>query len=81
MDGSMYMLSRQIKGDDGTTMMQNVAVFADSPTEANNLVQQQFARLRMTSRDQERAYQTAPAFNIEKITLDQHKVITIGTTR
>lgn len=81
MDGAMYMLSRQITGDDGTTMMQNVAVFAGSPTEANTLVEQQFARLRMTSRDKERAYQTTPAFNIEKITLDQHKVVTIGTTR
>ncbi|MEK6275123.1 MAG: hypothetical protein AABM30_07265 [Actinomycetota bacterium] len=81
MDGAMYMLSRQITGDDGVTLMQNVTVFAGSATEANNLVAQQFARLRQTSRDKDRAYQGTPAFNVEKIPLDVHKVITIGTTR
>lgn len=81
MDGAMYMLSRQINGDAGETLMQNVAVFATSPTQARTLVEEQFARLRRTSRSPERAYQSTPAFSVEKIALDQHKVITAGVTR
>lgn len=81
MDGAMYMLSRQIKGDAGETFMQNVAVFAGSPTQARTLVEEQFARLRRVSPSPERAYQPTPAFSVEKIALDRHKVITAGVTR
>lgn len=81
MDGAMYMLSRQIKGTAGETLMQNVAVFAGSPTQAKALVEEQFARLRGVSTSRERAYQPTPAFKIEKIALDRHKVITAGITR
>jgi ATP-dependent protease HslVU (ClpYQ) peptidase subunit len=81
MDGAMYMLSRQIKGDAGEVFMQNVAVFAGSTAQARTLVEEQFARLRKASPSAERAYQPTPAFNVEKIQLDRHKVITAGVTR
>lgn len=81
MDGAMYMLSRRIKGDAGETFMQNVAVFAGSPTQARTLAEEQFARLRRVSTSPERAYQPTPAFRVEKIVLDRHKVITAGITR
>jgi hypothetical protein len=60
--------------------MQNVTVFADSPSQARELVDQQFAQLRKSSRSPERAYQTTPAWRVEKIALDEHKLITAGLT-
>ena len=40
----------------------------------------QFARLRLASQSKEHAYQVLPAFAIEKVALDEHKMITAGVT-
>ena len=51
-DGSIYLLSREVKGDKGEVYMQNVTVFATSQTHAKALVNEQFARLRGISNGQ-----------------------------
>jgi hypothetical protein len=80
MNGAIYVLSRNVSGDDGVSMMQNVTVFAESPAQAKALVDAQFAQLRRASRSAERAYQPTPDWNVEKIALDAHKLITAGLT-
>jgi hypothetical protein len=60
--------------------MQNVTVFAESSVHAKALVNEQFTRLRRISNGKEAAYQLLPEFAIDKITLDQHKMITAGIT-
>jgi hypothetical protein len=80
MNGSIYMLSRRVDGDNGEKMMQNVTVFATSPDEARAVVNDQFARLRRISHSPERAYQPTPAFEVEKIALDRPKLIATGIT-
>ena len=79
-DGSIYLLSRQITGDKGEVFVQNVTVFATSQTHAKALVDEQFARLRRISNSPEPAYQVLPEFAADKVTLDQHKMITAGIT-
>ena len=81
MSGSIFMLSRNVDGDNGEKLMQNVAVYATTQEEAQAIVADQFARLRRVSRSAERAYQTTPDFHVEKISLDQPKLITAGITR
>ncbi len=80
MNGAIYVLTRNVSGDNGESLMQNVTVFADSPTKARAIVDQQFAQLRNGSQSLERAYQAAPAWKVEKIALDTHKLITAGLT-
>jgi hypothetical protein len=80
MQGAIYVLSRKVTGDSGEAFMQNVTVFASSPDHARSIVADQFARLRLASQSKERAYQVLPAFTIEKIALDEHKMITAGVT-
>ena len=80
MQGAIYVLSRKVTGDHGESYMQNVTVFASSPDHARSIVADQFARLRLASRSKENAYQVQPAFVIEKIALDEHKMITAGVT-
>ena len=80
MTGSIYVLSRQVRGDRGEEFMQNVIVFATSPTHARTIVQEQFTRLRRTSRSKENAYKPLPEFAVEKVALDEHKMITAGVT-
>jgi hypothetical protein len=60
--------------------MQNVTVFATSTTHAKALVEEQFGRLRRISNSREPAYQLLPEFAVDKITLDEHKMITAGIT-
>jgi hypothetical protein len=79
-DGSLYLLSREINGDKGEVFMQNVTVFATSTTHAKALVEEQFGRLRRISNGREPAYQVLPEFAVDKITLDEHKMITAGIT-
>jgi hypothetical protein len=43
-------------------------------------VNDQFTRLRMVSRSKEAAYRLLPPFTIEKVDLDEHKMITAGVT-
>lgn len=80
MTGSIYVLSRKVTGDRGESFMQNVIVFASSPVHAKTIVNDQFTRLRRTSRSKESAYQPLPEFNVEKVALDEHKMITAGVT-
>jgi len=79
-DGSIFLLSRQINGDKGEVFTQNVTVFATSQTHAKALVEEQFGRLRRISNGREPAYQVLPEFAVDKVTLDQHKMITAGIT-
>jgi hypothetical protein len=79
-DGAIYLLSREINGDKGEVFMQNVTVFAESTTQAKALVNQQFTKLREISNGREPAYQVLPEFAVDKITLDEHKMITAGIT-
>jgi hypothetical protein len=79
-DGAIYLLSREIKGNEGEVFMQNVTVFATSSRHAVTLVNEQFARLRRVSNSREPAYQVLPEFAVDKVTLDQHKMITAGIT-
>ncbi|TMK80234.1 MAG: hypothetical protein E6G45_01105 [Actinobacteria bacterium] len=80
MDGAIYALSRKVEGDHGELFMQNVTVFADSPSEARAIVDDEFARLRKASGSEERPYMPTPPWHVEKISLDQHKVITADIT-
>lgn len=79
-DGSIYLLSRQVKGDHGESYMQNVTVFANSAIQAQSLVDDQFAALRKTARGREHAYQSVPKFSVEKVSLEDYKMITAGIT-
>jgi hypothetical protein len=80
MQGAIYVLSRKVSGDNGESFMQNVTVFASSTEHARAIVADQFARLRLASESKENAYQATPAFNVEKVALDEHKMITAGVT-
>jgi len=80
MNGAIYLLSRQVKGDHGESFMQNVTVFASSSTHARTIVNDQFTRLRKQSTVPENAYQALPEFSIDKVSLDNYKMITAGIT-
>ena len=79
-DGSIYLLSREVKGTNGEVFQQNVTVFGTSSRHAVSLVNQQFARLRGISQTDEPAYQVLPDFAVDKVALDEHKMITAGIT-
>jgi hypothetical protein len=78
--GAIYLLSRQVNGDHGESYMQNVTVFANSAVQAQSLVDDQFAALRKTARGREHAYQPVPKFSVEKVSLEDYKMITAGIT-
>jgi hypothetical protein len=80
MQGAIYVLTRKVSGDNGESFMQNVTVFASNSEHARAIVADQFARLRLASRSRERAYQVLPTFAVEKVALDEHKMITAGVT-
>ena len=80
MRGAIYVLTRKVNGDKGESFMQNVIVFASSPDHAKAIVSDQFTRLRKNSQSRENAYQPLPVFRIEKVALDEHKMITAGVT-
>ena len=79
-DGSIYLLSREVKGTNGEVFQQNVTVFATSSRHAVALVNEQFGRLRRISNGNEPAYQELPEFKVDKVGLDEHKMITAGIT-
>jgi hypothetical protein len=79
--GAIYLLSRQVNGDHGESYMQNVTVFANSAVQAQSLVDDQFAALRKTARGREHAYQPVPKFSVEKVSLEDYKMITAGITK
>ncbi len=80
LNGSIYLLSREVKGAQGEVFQQNVTVFATSPTHATALVDEQFARIRRIANGHEPAYQVLPEFRVDKVGLDEHKMITAGIT-
>jgi hypothetical protein len=80
MDGAIYLLSRRVLGDNGENFVQNVTVYAESPDQAREIVNDQFTRLREASRSKEHAYLPTPSFNIEKVSLKEPKMITAGVT-
>ncbi len=79
--GAIYLLSRKVNGDHGEPYMQNVTVFANSAAQAQSLVDDQFAALRKTATGRERAYQPVPKFSVEKVSLEDYKMITAGVTK
>ena len=80
-DGAIYLLSRRVTGDHGESYMQNVTVFASSASAREALVDDQFAALRKTDRGMSSAYQALPEFAVEKVSLDEYKMITAGVTQ
>jgi hypothetical protein len=80
-DGAIFLLSRQVRGDQGESYMQNVTVFASDAAQAKSLVDDQFAALRQADRGHERAYQALPKFSVEQVKLDEYKMITAGITQ
>jgi hypothetical protein len=81
MEGSIYVLTRKVDGERGAPYLQNVMVFAGSADEARVLVRDEFARLRRQSSSTEHAYRDAPAFDVDRIALDEHKLLTSHITR
>jgi hypothetical protein len=81
MDGAIYVLTRNVEGDLGESFLQNVTVFAGSPDEARALVHKEFAQLRAGSTAAEHPYRDAPAFRVDRIELDHHKLLTNHITR
>jgi hypothetical protein len=80
-DGAIYLLSRLVTGDHGEAYTQNVTVFASSATNARDIVNDQFRLLRQGDRSRERAYQQLPEFRVERVVLDEYKLITAGVTQ
>jgi len=81
MDGAIYVLTRSVQGDQGESFLQNVTVFANSPDQAQALVRAEFAKLRSGSTSAEHPYRDAPAFSVDRIDLDGHKLLTNHITR
>jgi hypothetical protein len=75
MNGAIYVLTRKVDGERGASYLQNVTVFAGSADEARALVRDEFARLRTESAAAEHAYRDAPAFQVDRIALDEHKLL------
>jgi hypothetical protein len=73
--GFIYVLNRQVEGDQGEPFNQSVAVFANNADEARSLVALEFRRLREHSHNEERAYQDRPEFAVDAIKLDESKVL------
>ncbi len=70
-----------VEGDSGESYTQNVTVYAASAQDAKNLVNAEFARLRRFSPEKQRPYQATPEWSIEKVALDEAKLITAGLTQ
>jgi hypothetical protein len=79
--GAVWLLSRVVEGDSGETYTQNVTVYAASAEDATNLVNAEFARLRRFSTDKQRPYLTTPEWSVDKVALDEAKLITAGITQ
>jgi hypothetical protein len=79
--GAVWLLSRLVEGDSGESYTQNVTVYAASADDAKNLVNAEFARLRRFSTDKQRPYHPTPEWSIQKVALDEAKLITAGITQ
>ncbi len=79
--GAVWLLSRVVEGDSGESYTQNVTVYAASAQDATNLVNAEFARLRRFSTDKQRPYLPTPEWSIDKVALDEAKLISAGITQ
>ncbi len=79
--GAVWLLSRVVEGDSGESYTQNVTVYAASAQDAKNLVNAEFARLRRFGGDKQRPYLATPEWSIDKVALDEAKLITAGITQ
>ena len=80
-DGAIFLLSRLVQGNHGESYTQNVTVFANSAAQAESLVNEQFAALRKMATGRERPYRRAPKFSVEKVSLEDYKMISAGITK
>jgi hypothetical protein len=60
--------------------VQNVTVFAGSEKQAKALVHDELPRLRGESTAAEHPHHDAPAFSVDRIALDAHKLLTHHVT-
>ena len=79
--GAVWLLSRVVEGDSGESYTQNVTVYAASAQDATNLVNAEFARLRRFSTDKQRPYLPTPEWSVDKVALDEAKLISAGITQ
>ena len=79
--GAIWLLSRVVEGDSGESYAQNVTVYAASATEATNLVNADFARLRLITGGKQRPYWPTPEWSVQKVALDEAKLISAGITQ
>lgn len=79
--GAVWLLSRAVQGDSGESYTQNVTVYAASADDAKNLVNAEFARLRRFSSDKQGPYLATPEWSVQKVALDEAKLITAGITQ
>jgi hypothetical protein len=80
MSGSVYVLSREVKGDSGERYTQVLTVYAGNATDARDLARREFARWRMAGVDGA-AYAPMPEFDVDRVLLDEPKLITAGMTK
>ena len=78
---AVWLLSRVVEGDSGESYTQNVTVYASSAEDATSLVNAEFARLRRFSADKQRPYMATPEWSVDKVALDEAKLITAGITQ
>jgi hypothetical protein len=80
MAGSVFVLSREVTGDSGDQYTQVLTVFAKDAAQARSLVRQEFARWRMAG-VVDKAYEPTAEFAVDKVVLDEPKLITAGMTK
>ena len=79
--GAIWLLSRVVEGDSGEQYKQNVTVYASSATDAKNLVNADFAQLRRITGGKQLPYQASPEWSVQKVALDEAKLISAGITQ
>jgi hypothetical protein len=80
MAGSVFVLSREVKGDSGDQYTQVLTVYAQDAAQARSLVRREFARWRMAGVTGS-AYEPTAEFAVDKVELDEPKLITAGMTK
>jgi hypothetical protein len=80
MAGSVFVLSREVKGHSGDSYTQVLTVYAQNAAQARSLVSHEFARWRMAG-VVGNAYESTGEFAVDKVELDEPKVITAGLTK
>ena len=86
--GASDALARAGDGADALVVLGDLVDYVDYRDPAGGIlgrvlgpgVSTEFARLRKVSRSGERPYQVTPPWQVEKVSLDQHKLIAAGLT-